>query len=326
MSESVLVCGGAGYIGSHMVQKLLEDGRHVVVLDNLSTGHREALSSVELIEADLLDREALSSLFKRFSFECVFHFCAKSIVGESSCDPYSYYRNNVEGTLRLLETMRSHDVSNIIFSSTAAIFGLPTTDFIDETHSRVPINPYGRSKLMVEDILQDASSAYGLSSVCLRYFNAAGALPELGLGEAHACETHLIPNILLSALGKVSTLQVFGDDYPTIDGTCVRDYVHVEDLADAHSLALDYLRINRGAHAFNLGNGNGFSVLEVIKAAEEVVGRPIAHRITDRRKGDPHTLVASSRKAHTELAWRPKWTELHAIVDSAWRWHRSPAF
>src|SRR5690606_5511223 len=231
----LLICGGAGYIGSHMAQWLSAHGHRVTVLDNLSTGHREAVRWGELVEADLLDPSSLDRVFLGRHFDAVMHFCAFSLVGESVRDPYAYYRNNVAGTLNLLEVMRRHDVQRLVFSSTAAVFGNPVSDLIDEEHPKVPINPYGASKLMVERILVDAASAYGLRSTALRYFNAAGALPEHGIGEAHACETHLIPNVLKAALGKGPALKVFGDDYPTPDGTCVRDYVHVQDLAQAHA-------------------------------------------------------------------------------------------
>ena len=250
----LLVCGGAGYIGSHMAQWLAAHGHHVTVLDNLSTGHREAVRWGELVEADLLEPTSLERAFAGRRFDAVMHFCASSLVGESVREPYAYYRNNVAGTLNLLETMRRHGVDRLVFSSTAAVFGNPVTEMIDEGHPKAPINPYGASKLMVERILADAAHAYGLRSTALRYFNAAGALPEHGIGEAHACETHLIPNVLKAALGSGPALKVFGDDYPTPDGTCVRDYVHVQDLAQAHALALDYMESHPGAHAFNLGN------------------------------------------------------------------------
>lgn len=318
----ILICGGAGYIGSHMAQWLAERGHQITVLDNLSTGHRGAVHWGELIEADLLDPASLDRVFHGRRFDAVMHFCARSLVGESVTQPYAYYANNVTGTLNLLETMRRHDVGKVVFSSTAAVFGNPVSEVIDEDHPKAPINPYGASKLMAERVLADAAQAYGLRSVALRYFNAAGALPEHGIGEAHACETHLIPNVLRAALGAGPSLKVFGDDYATADGTCVRDYVHVQDLAQAHALALDYMHGHEGAHAFNLGNGQGFSVRDVIATATEVSGQDIPFEIVSRRAGDPATLVASSGKAREALGWKPQWTELAPIIESAWRWHR----
>jgi len=324
--QHILVCGGAGYIGSHMARWLAVRGFTVSVLDNLSTGHREAVQWGELIEADVLDPSSLERAFQGRRFDAVMHFCARSLVGESVAKPYEYYANNVMGTLNLLEAMRRHDVSRLVFSSTAAVFGQPVADRLDEEHPKQPINPYGASKLMVERILADAAPAYGLRSVALRYFNAAGASPEGAIGESHQPETHLIPNVLRAALGTGPALKVFGDDYPTADGTCVRDYVHVDDLAQAHQLALDYLDAHPGAHAFNLGNGQGFSVREVIAAAEAVGGRKIEHAIEPRRPGDPSVLVASSAKAREQLGWTPVYTTLVPIIDSALRWHQAQAF
>lgn len=309
-----------------MAQWLAEHGHHVTVLDNLSTGHREAVRWGDLVEADLLKPDSLEQAFTGRRFDAVLHFCAYSLVGESVRDPYAYYRNNVAGTLNLLEVMRRHGVDRLVFSSTAAVFGDPVRDVIDEDHPKAPINPYGASKLMVERILVDAAQAYGLRSTALRYFNAAGALPEHGIGEAHTCETHLIPNVLKSVLDGGGALKIFGDDYPTPDGTCIRDYVHVQDLAQAHALALDYMEYNAGAHAFNLGNGRGFSVREVITTASEVVGREIPYEVAPRRTGDPVVLVASSARARSELGWNPVWTDLREIIRSAWDWHRAPAF
>lgn len=318
----ILICGGAGYIGSHMAQWLAERGHQITVLDNLSTGHRGAVHWGNFVQADLLDPASLEHAFQGQRFDAVMHFCARSLVGESVSQPYAYYANNVTGTLNLLETMRRHDVGKVVFSSTAAVFGNPVTDTIGEGHPKAPINPYGASKLMAERILADAAQAYGLRSVALRYFNAAGALPEHGIGEAHACETHLIPNVLRAALGNGAALKIFGDDYSTPDGTCVRDYVHVQDLAQAHALALDYMGDHDGAHAFNLGNGQGFSVREVIASATDISGQDIPFEVVSRRAGDPATLVASSGKAREVLGWNPKWTELGPIIESAWRWHR----
>ena len=325
-TQNILVCGGAGYIGSHMARWLALRGSKVTVLDNLSTGHREAVQWGELIEADVLDPSSLEQAFNGRRFDAVMHFCARSLVGESVAEPYAYYANNVTGTLNLLDAMRRHGVARLVFSSTAAVFGQPVADRIDEDHPRQPINPYGASKLMVERILADAASAYGLRSVALRYFNAAGASADASIGESHQPETHLIPNVLRAALGTGPALKVFGDDYPTPDGTCVRDYVHVDDLAQAHELALAYLDANPGAHAFNLGNGQGFSVREVIAAAAAVSGRPIAHAIEPRRPGDPSVLVASSAKARGQLGWKPVHTRLEPIIESALHWHQAQRF
>ena len=320
----ILVCGGAGYIGSHMARWLSKRDIRVTVLDNLSTGHRAAVRWGELIEADLLDPASLDRAFDGHRFDAVMHFCARSLVGESMLDPYGYYASNVSGTLNLLRAMRRHDVARLVFSSTAAVFGQPQSDRIAEDHPTQPINPYGASKLMVERILADAATAYGLRSVALRYFNAAGASPDGEIGEAHDPETHLVPNALRAALGKGPGLKVFGDDYPTPDGTCIRDYVHVDDLADAHLRALDYLDQHAGAHAFNLGNGQGFSVREVIAAAEAVSGHPIPYTVEARRTGDPAVLVASSDKAREHLGWQPAYTTLEPILETAVRWHRAP--
>lgn len=320
----ILICGGAGYIGSHMAQWLAEHGHRITVLDNLSTGHRGAVHWGELVQADLLDPASLERVFQGRRFDAVMHFCARSLVGESVSQPYAYYANNVTGTLNLLDALRRHAVDRIVFSSTAAVFGNPVADAIDESHPTAPINPYGASKLMAERMLADAATAYGLRSVALRYFNAAGALPEHGIGEAHACETHLIPNVLRAALGQGPALKVFGDDYATVDGTCVRDYVHVQDLAQAHALALEHMDRHPGAHAFNLGNGRGFSVREVIASASEIVGRAIPFEQAPPRAGDPATLVAASDRAREVLGWTPRWTALAPIIESAWRWHRDP--
>ena len=322
----VLVCGGAGYIGSHMAKWLAARDVAVTVLDNLSTGHREAVRWGELVQADLLDPAALERAFAGRRYDAVMHFCARSLVGESMSRPYDYYANNVSGTLNLLQAMQRHGVERLVFSSTAAVFGQPVSDRIDEDHPKAPINPYGASKLMVERMLADAHAAYGLRSVALRYFNAAGASPDGDIGEAHTPETHLVPNVLRAAWGTGHALKVFGDDYATADGTCVRDYVHVDDLAQAHLLALAYMDRQPGAHTFNLGNGQGFSVREVIAAAQQVTGRPVPHEIAPRRAGDPAVLVASSDKARRELGWVPQYAELAPIIESAWRWHTQPCF
>jgi UDP-glucose 4-epimerase len=322
----VLVCGGAGYIGSHMVRHLVAHGHEVVVFDNLATGHREAVGDATLVVGDLLDPPSLASLFAAHRFDAVMHFCALSLVGVSVGEPYQYYQNNVAGTLNLLQEMRVAGVAKLVFSSTAAVFGNPETELIDETHPTRPINPYGASKLMVERILADAVHAYGLRSVALRYFNAAGADPSGEIGESHEPETHLIPNVLRAALGGGGALKVFGDDYATRDGTCVRDYVHVNDLASAHLKAIQFMADHDGAHLFNLGNGQGFTVLEVIEAARRVTGVEIAFERAPRRAGDPPVLVASSARAREQLGWTPQFADIGGIIDSAWRWHRQSRY
>ena len=326
MVNRVLVCGGAGYIGSHMVRLLVERGFDVVVFDDLSTGHRQAAQGARLVEGDVRDSLALDALFGEFRVDAVIHFCAKSLVGESVQQPMAYYDNNVAGTLSLLQAMRRHGIGKLVFSSTAAIFGEPVSEFIDEMHPTVPVNPYGHSKLMVERILADACGASGLRAVALRYFNAAGASVAGGIGESHDPETHLIPNVLRAAQGAGGPLKLFGDDYPTSDGTCVRDYIHVDDLAQAHLAALDWMDGHDGAHCFNLGNGRGFSVLEIIRAAEEVTDTKIDYSIEARRPGDPAILVASARKAMDELGWAPRHTRIEDIIETAWRWHQNQRF
>lgn len=322
----ILVCGGAGYIGSHMVRCLAKAGHEAVVYDNLSTGHAEAVADAELVRADLLDAQALRRVFAAHAFDAVMHFSARSLVAESISDPLGYYENNVGGTLRLMAAMREAAVDKLVFSSTAAVYGRPRADTIDETHPTVPINPYGGSKRMAETLLADAAAAYGLRSIALRYFNAAGASPEGGIGEAHEPETHLIPNALRAAAGQGPGLEVFGADYPTPDGSCVRDYVHVDDLADAHLRALEYAARHPGAHVFNLGSQRGFSVLETIAAAADVAGKAIPYRMAGRRPGDPPRLVADNVAAKRELGWRPRYTELRDIIATAWAWHRSARY
>lgn len=323
---NVMVVGGAGYIGAHMCQRLAEAGHTVVVLDNLSTGHRAAVQWGPLVEASLGDTAAVTAALREHRIEVVMHFAASSLVGVSMTDPYAYYQNNLSATLQLLMAMKAVGVSQFVFSSTAAVFGEPESERIDETHPRRPINPYGNSKLAVELLLEDAARAYGLRVTALRYFNAAGADPASRIGESHACETHLIPKLLRLAAGEKLEVQIFGTDYSTRDGTCVRDYIHVCDLADAHLQAMDYSRQQPGFHAFNLGNGSGYTVLEVLAAAEQVSGRKLAIPHGPRRAGDPATLVAASDKARTLLGWQPARPAIEQIVADAWRWHRQPAF
>ncbi|RDC67723.1 UDP-glucose 4-epimerase GalE [Rhodovulum sp. 12E13] len=326
MTGKVLVCGGAGYIGSHMVRLLKETGFEVVVFDNLSQGHAAAIPGVPLEQGDLLDRAALDAVFGAHDFDAVYHFAALIAVGESVSHPDRYYRNNLLGTLNLLDAMRTAGVDRFVFSSTAAVYGNPVTDRIAESHTKAPISPYGRSKWMMEQVLADYARAFGMRAVSFRYFNAAGADPSGGIGEAHDPETHLIPNVLLAALGERDALDVFGDDYETRDGTCIRDYIHVRDIASAHLRALDWMEANAGTHAFNLGNGAGFTTREVLDAAAKVTGREIPFRIGPRREGDPAVLVADSSRAKRELGWTPEFVELDAILASAWAWHAAPGY
>jgi len=318
----VLVVGGAGYIGSHMVRMLLDRGHEAVVFDNLSTGYADAVPAGVLLQADLADPDALEALFQAHRFDGVMHFASFIQVGESVREPAKYYRNNVANTLNLLDAMRRYGAGNFIFSSTAAIFGEPDYVPIDERHPRRPINPYGFSKFAIEQVLADYDGAYALRSTCLRYFNAAGADPEARLGERHEPETHLIPLVLQVAAGRRSHIDVFGQDYDTPDGTCIRDYIHVADLCDAHLLALDRLRAGGSSGAYNLGNGNGFSVKEVIRTSERVTGTAVAARIAVRRAGDPARLVADATLAKRELGWRPRYDDLETIVRHAWAWER----
>ncbi|MBD2211179.1 UDP-glucose 4-epimerase GalE [Nostoc linckia FACHB-104] len=322
---TILVTGGAGYIGSHTVLALKRAGYDVVILDNLVYGHRdlvEQVLQVELVAGDTADRPLLDKLFQTHNITAVMHFSAYAYVGESVTDPAKYYRNNVLGTLVLLEAMLAASVKKFVFSSTCATYGVPEVVPIPENHPQNPINPYGATKLMVERILSDFDVAYGLKSVRFRYFNAAGADPTGLLGEDHNPETHLIPLVLLTALGKRESISIFGTDYPTPDGTCIRDYIHVSDLADAHVLGLEYLLKDNDSEVFNLGNGLGFSVREVISAAEDVTGLTIPVKECDRRPGDPPSLIGSSEKARKILGWQPQYPGIKDIVLHAWQWHQ----
>jgi UDP-glucose 4-epimerase len=322
---SILVTGGAGYIGSHTVLALKQAGYDVVILDNLVYGHRELVEKVlqvELVVGDTNDRPLLDDLFKTRKFEAVMHFSAYAYVGESVTDPAKYYRNNVVGTLTLLEAMLAASINKFVFSSTCATYGVPEVLPIPENHPQNPINPYGATKLMVERILADFDVAYNFKSVRFRYFNAAGANPEGLLGEDHNPETHLIPLVLLTALGKREFISIFGNDYSTPDGTCIRDYIHVNDLADAHVLGLEYLLKGGDSEVFNLGNGSGFSVREVIAAAQTVTGLPIPVKECDRRPGDPPVLIGSAEKARNILGWQPQYPSIQDIVSHAWQWHQ----
>jgi UDP-glucose 4-epimerase len=316
----ILVVGGAGYIGSHMVKMLHIQGVDVVTFDNLATGYADAVHYGEFVQGDLADIKALDELFSSHAFDAVMHFASYIQVGESVQKPAMYYENNVANTLNLLNTMVNHSVKHFVFSSTAAIFGTPNYVPIDEEHPKAPINPYGRSKLMIEEILADFDKAYGLKSVCLRYFNAAGADPDGELGERHEPETHLIPLILQAASGRRDNITIFGTDYDTPDGTCIRDYIHINDLCDAHMLALDKIMNEQVSTAFNLGNGDGYSVKEVLNTAEEVVGRAIPTQYGERRVGDPDRLVADAKRAREELGWEPKYPALKDIIAHAWQW------
>ncbi|MFA4932009.1 MAG: UDP-glucose 4-epimerase GalE [Caldisericia bacterium] len=322
MSGTVLVTGGAGYIGSHTVRRLVQNGYRVAVLDNLSKGHRWAVpEDVPLIVGDIADTAQVAMTIRQFHVRSIVHFAASSLVGESMIEPRAYYANNVTGTLHLLDAMRATEVDRIVFSSSAAVYGEPASVPIDEDSTLAPTNVYGRTKLIIEGILHDYAVAYGLRSVSLRYFNAAGADPDGGIGEDHDPETHLIPLVLQAAAGRRPSVSVFGSDYPTADGTCIRDYVHVSDLADAHVLALESLERQTEA-TYNLGNGEGFSVRQIIETAQRIVGHNIPILEAGRRVGDPAVLVAGNLRACRELGWAPQLADLEAIVRTAWNWEQ----
>lgn len=318
----ILIVGGAGYIGSHINKELNKQGFETVVFDSLVKGHQEAVKWGEFFQGDLGNIEDLRQVFSKYKIDAVLHFAAFIEVGESVKDPQKYYQNNVKNTLNLFQVMLENDVKKIIFSSTAATFGNPQYTPIDELHPQVPINPYGQAKLMVEKILADYDIAYGLKYVALRYFNACGADPDNEIGENHTPESHLIPLILDAAIGKREDIKIFGTDYPTPDGTCVRDYIHVTDLAQAHILALQYLLDGNDSNSFNLGNGKGFSVKEVIDATKKVTGVDFKVTEVERRAGDPPELVADSTKAKQVLKWQPQYADLETIISTAWAWHQ----
>jgi UDP-glucose 4-epimerase len=321
---AILVCGGAGYIGSHAVAELLSRNEEVVIIDNLQTGHEEAaLKGASFYNGDLRDEAFLRKVFQENEIEAVMHFAADSLVGESVTDPLKYYDNNVYGAVCLLKVMKEFDVKQIVFSSTAATYGEPDRVPIMETDPTDPTNPYGETKLAIEKMLKWSEKAYGIRHVVLRYFNVAGAHVDGLVGEDHQPETHLIPIILQVALGKRDKIMIFGDDYPTADGTCIRDYIHVMDLVDAHILAVERLRKGGESTVYNLGNGTGFSVKEVVETARKVTGCPIPAEVAERRAGDPAQLIASSEKAVKELGWQPKYAELETIIDSAWKWFKA---
>jgi UDP-glucose 4-epimerase len=321
-SSCVMVAGGAGYIGSHMVRMLRDQGLRVVVIDNLSTGHEDAVDGAVLKVGDIGDRALVAEVLREYRPQCVMHFAAASLVGESMANPAKYWHNNLVQTLALLETMLAHEVTQFIFSSTAAVFGNPVRVPIDETHPREPINPYGHSKLAVEYALADYGRAHGLRSIALRYFNAAGAHPDGSLGERHEPETHLIPLVLQVASGRREAISRFGSNYPTRDGSCIRDYIHVQDLCAAHLLAMQALERGAPSAAYNLGNGQGFSVDEVIAAARRVTGHPIPVRDDPPREGDPPVLVADASRARAELGWTPRIAELETIIAHAWQFEQ----
>ena len=319
--HTFLIIGGAGYIGSHMVKVLLDRGHRVMILDDFHTGHRDAVVGGELIEGDLGDRKILAQVFSAAHIDCVMHFAARSLVGESVELPLDYYLNNTGKTSVLLQAMKDHGVARFIFSSTAATYGEPQRVPIQEDDPTEPTNPYGRTKLYIERMLEDCDRAHGLKYVSLRYFNAAGADPSGVIGEDHAPETHLLPILMRVALGQREHVQIYGTDWDTPDGTCLRDYVHVNDLAEAHLLAAEHLFADGGSRVFNLGCETGYSVREMIDVSRKVSGQPIPTIEARRRRGDPERLVASSRRIRSELGWRPRFDDPAKIVSTAWNWH-----
>ncbi len=325
MSQTILVTGGAGYIGSHTCKWLANSGYQPIVYDNLVYGHREAVKWGEFVEGDLLDKHLLRQTIQKFDIQAVIHFAAYSHVGESMTKPDKYFANNVGGTLSLLDVLKEQEVNNLIFSSTCATYGMPDYMPLDEKHAQNPVNPYGESKLFIEKALRWYQNAYGLKFVGLRYFNAAGADPDLEIGEDHTPETHLIPLILQSLLGQRSHIDIYGTDYPTPDGTAIRDYIHVLDLADAHLRALQYLQKGGESTFLNLGVGVGYSVKEVIQAVEKNTGLNVIAKEIDRRAGDPPVLIAKADKAHELLNWQPQYSDIDFIVKTAWGWAKKLA-
>jgi UDP-glucose 4-epimerase len=317
----IFIAGGAGYIGSHINKLLYQKGHRTVVFDNLSLGHKDFVKWGNFVLGDLSDREQIRECFLKYPIDAVMHFSAYASVEESVQDPSKYYNNNVINTINLLDTMVEFEIDSLIFSSSCAIYGIPEEVPIKETHPKNPVNPYGKSKLIVEEIFNDYDRAYGLKTISLRYFNAAGADPEGDIGERHDPETHLIPLAIYAALGKREDIKIFGTDYPTGDRTCIRDYIHVTDLADAHIRALEYLKSTQKSNMFNLGNGSGYSVKEVIETVKRVSKKDFAVVESERRPGDPPVLIADSQKATKELKWKPGHSELETIVKTAWDWH-----
>ena len=320
---NILIVGGAGYIGSHMCKYLSQNGYTPIVLDNLVCGHQESVKWGPFIEGSMDDKALINHIFKEYEITAVMHFAAFCYVDESVENPGKYYRNNVAATLSLLEAMIENDILNFIFSSTCATYGEPVEIPIKENHPQSPINPYGRSKLMVEQVMDDFGNAYGLKSASLRYFNAAGADPDGELGEDHSPETHLIPLVLQTALNQRKAIEIFGDDYPTSDGTCIRDYIHINDLAQTHLLALERLLNGLPGGQYNLGNSDGYSVKQVIDVARQVTKKQIPPKIVKRRPGDPAVLIGSSEKSIKELGWKPQFTDLSTIIETAWKWHKN---
>jgi len=319
---SILIVGGAGYIGSHTVQYFLEKNEDVVVVDNLQTGHKQSISGVKFYQYDIRDKAALGQVFKENKIEAVIHFSANSLVAESMEKPDLYYDNNVYGMMCLLDVMKQNGVDKIVFSSTAAVYGEPTEVPISESAATEPTNPYGETKLAMEKMMKWYDQAYHMKYISLRYFNVAGAASSGDIGEEHVVETHLIPLVLQVPLGKREYIRIYGDDYPTADGTCIRDYSHVMDIAAAHYLALEYLRSGNESNVFNLGNEAGYSVKEVIETARRVTNHPIPAKIEARRAGDPAVLVASSEKAKSILGWEAQFGSLEKMIADAWNWHK----
>lgn len=317
----IFIAGGAGYIGSHINKLLYQKGHRAVVFDNLSLGHKDFVKWGNFVLGDLSDRQQIRECFLKYPVDAVMHFSAYASVEESIQDPSKYYNNNVINTINLLDTMVEFEIDSLIFSSSCAIYGIPEEVPIKETHPKNPVNPYGKSKLIVEEIFSDYERAYGLKTISLRYFNAAGADSDGDIGERHDPETHLIPLAIYAALSKREDIKIFGGDYPTQDRTCIRDYIHVTDLADAHIRALEYLKNTKKSNVFNLGNGSGYSVREVIETVKRVSKKDFAVVESERRPGDPPVLIADSRKAEKELNWKPDHSELETIVKTAWEWH-----
>jgi UDP-glucose 4-epimerase len=320
---AILVCGGAGYVGSHAVHELIQQNEDVVIVDNLQTGHKQAIHpQAKFYQGDIRDAVILDKIFTENKIDAIIHFAANSLVGESMVEPLKYFNNNVYGMQVLLESMVKHKIDKIVFSSTAAVYGEPKRVPIMEDDETNPTNPYGETKLTMEKMMKWVNKANGINYVSLRYFNVAGALDDGSIGEDHTPETHLIPLILQVPLGKRDHITIFGEDYPTEDGTCLRDYIHVIDLADAHIRAMNYLRSGHESNIFNLGNGKGFSVKEMIAAAEKATGESIKVEIGARRAGDPAQLIASSEKAQTVLGWKPRYTNIEQIIKTAWTFHK----
>jgi len=319
---NILIVGGAGYIGSYMCKYLSKNGYNPIVLDNLIYGHKEAVKWGVFIEGSIADSTLLDQIFRKYQIIAVMHFAAFCYVGESVTEPLKYYQNNLSNTITLLNCMVKNNVLNLVFSSSCAIFGESDGLPITENQKKNPINPYGKSKLMVEKILDDLNKAYNLNYVCLRYFNAAGADPDIEVGEDHIPETHIIPLVLQTALGKKDSITIFGDDYSTKDGTCIRDYIHIVDLAQAHLLSLERLLNHKLSANYNLGSGTGYSVMEILELACKITNKKISYRIFKRREGDPAVLISSNEKVFNELGWEPKFGDIETIIETAWKWHQ----